>query len=174
MKVMKVLDEIFFDEIDPFHPNFDESVPDPERIKRNESGVCVEGGKDGCERNANVRKGIVGVMGNRPSVELLCLTQVNRLQEGVQVLCEIVKNRFRTLKRDLSGVRLGGFLRVIRELQIGNDGLQVRGHHAGEGKRVWLFGCAFWNTLEQEQLARYAICSITVLTGHGSPCAPDM
>ena len=40
------------------------------------------------------------------------------------VLGEIVKSGFRTLKRDLSGVRLGGFLRVIRELQIGNDGFK--------------------------------------------------
>ena len=29
-----------------------------------------------------------------------------------------------TLKRDLSGLRLGGFLRVIRELQIVNDGFK--------------------------------------------------
>ena len=49
-----------------------------------------------------------------------------------------------------AGVRFGGFLRVIRELQIGNDGfksaviLQLK---AG------VSGCAFSNTWEQEQLA---------------------
>ena len=35
-----------------------------------------------------------------------------------------VKNGFQNLKRDLSGVRFGGFFRVIRELQIVNDGFK--------------------------------------------------
>ena len=53
----------------------------------------------------------------------------------------------------LNGVRLGGLPRVIRELQFVKRWLQVRGQPAVEGKRVWLFGCAFSDALEQEQLA---------------------
>ena len=56
---------------------------DSERIKRNDlykhlekpSGAGVQRGKDDCDRNANVRKGIVGVMGNCLSAELVSDTQ---------------------------------------------------------------------------------------------------
>ena len=57
-----------------------------------------------------------------------------------------------TLKRGLSDVRLGGFLRVIRELQIVNDGfksaviLQLKAN---------VFGCLV--------VRRFAICSTLVL-----------
>ena len=37
------------------------------------------------------------------------------------------------------GVRFSGFLKVIRELQIGNDDFKSRGHPAVLGQGVWLF-----------------------------------
>ena len=89
-------------------------------------------------RPARPRRGKFGK--GRVRERMMCLPHPSRIitfKDTVEFTC--------------TGVRFGGFLRVIRELQIG--WLQVRGHPAVEGKRVWLFGCAFSNTLEQEQLA---------------------
>ena len=52
---------------------------------------------------------------------MMCLPHLTRI---FSVWEPSVKNRFQTLKRDLSGVRLGGFLRVTCELQIVNDGFK--------------------------------------------------
>ena len=68
---------------------------DSERIKRSDlhkhlekpSGAGVERGQGDCERNANVRKGNVGVVGNCLSVELLCLTHNPWLQGVFAQMC---------------------------------------------------------------------------------------
>ena len=57
-----------------------------------------------------------------------------------------------TLKRDLSGVRLGGFLRVIRELQIVDDGFKSAVNLLLKAN---VFGCLV--------VRRFAICSTMVL-----------
>ena len=56
----------------------------------NPSGVYSERGKGNCERNANVRKENVGVMGNGLSVELSFLPHYSLLQ-GVKCCADVVR-----------------------------------------------------------------------------------
>ena len=58
-----------------------------------------------------------------------------------------------TVKLTCIGVHFGGFLRVIREFQIGNDDFKSAVHPAVLGRGVWLF----------VRVRRFAICSSTVL-----------
>ena len=72
----------------------------------------------------------------------------------MRTLGKLAKGAVHSLERDLAPVLTGGFLMITGELGILMCGFTfLSAMQFLAGKRVGCLGCAFSNTLEQEQLA---------------------